>query len=167
MQIIKLPRRSGKTTKCFEILRDNEKSVMLQHTNIIERDHPIMQENPSISRRIFLTSDFIQQLRGKNVEVVIVDDADHLCKEKLLELLYFFNTHPLNKGGLCKIILTITDFEKRPQEHVFDHMHEIVMKMFFDSLEILHKEELDDKSFSYCIRSIQNTIEYLQARRRK
>lgn len=167
MEIIKLPRRGGKTTKCFEILRDNENSVMFQHTAMVRGDHPIMQENPSIRRRIFSTGDFRERLRGMNVEVVIIDNADILCKEKLLELLHYFTTYPLNRGDLCKIVLTITDFEKEPEENVFDHMHDIVMKMFKESCEILSKENLDYKSFKYCIDSIQNTVEYLQARRRE
>lgn len=168
MQIIKLPRRGGKTTKCYEILRDNEKSVMFQHTPMINGDHPIMQENPQIRRRIFSTSDYKERLRGMNVEVIIIDNADLLAKELLLDILYHFNTYPLNHGNLCKIVLTITDFEIRhEEENVFDHMHEIVMRMFTDSCEILCRQNLDYKSFKYCIDSIQNTVQYLEARRRE
>lgn len=117
MQIIKLPRRGGKTTRALTILKENEKSVVFLHSSFaLHEDHIIIKENPRIRKRIFSTNDFRQKLRGMIVDTVIIENADLIDKNLLLEMLYHFTTFPLNLDGLCKIIMTITEEEKMEKE---------------------------------------------------
>ncbi len=116
MEIIKLPRRAGKTTRALERLRDNEKSVMFQHAGL-RIDHPILENNPELRKRIFTTCDFKSRLRGMVIDTVIIDNADLLDKHLLLEMLHHFTTFPLNLNSLCNIVVTFTEEERKPRKH--------------------------------------------------
>lgn len=107
MQIIRLPRRGGKTTKCLEILRDNEKSIMFCHVSL-RIDHEILEQNPELRKRIFTTSDYEQRLRGMNVDTIVIDNADLIPTSVLLGMINYFVSVPL-MGQICKLVITTTE----------------------------------------------------------
>lgn len=166
MHIIKLPRRGGKTTSALELLRDNEKSVMFQHLGMIRGDHPILEKNPELKRRIFSIGDYKERLRGKLVDTIIIDNADLLDKNQLLEMLHHFSTFPISSMGLCEVVLTITDFDDQTDKNQLQHMHKTIMEMFLNSCEIIIKEDLDDHEFKFCTDTIHNTLSYISMKRR-
>ncbi len=104
MQIIRLPRKFGKTTKCLEILRKNERSVIIHLNGLSREDHPYLMENPELMKRIFSIEDYKERLRGLNIDIFIIDDADILSRESFFELLFYIQKYPL-----VTIFLTITD----------------------------------------------------------
>jgi hypothetical protein len=110
MQIIRLPRRGGKTTKCLEILRDNEKSVMFCHVSlaVLHLEHEILDKNPEIKKRIFTTNEYEQRLRGMNIDTIVIDNADLMPTSVLLGMINYFVSVPL-MGQICKLVITTTE----------------------------------------------------------
>jgi hypothetical protein len=65
-------------------------------------------------------------------------------------------------------IESITMFDRDPvAEDQLKHMHDIIMESFLKSCEILVKEDLDDKSFKFCMDTIHNTLAYVGAKRKE
>lgn len=52
-------------------------------------------------------------------------------------------------------------------EAQLQHMHDIIMEMFLNSCNVLIKEDLDDHSFHFCISTIQNTLSYIDRKRKE
>jgi hypothetical protein len=52
-------------------------------------------------------------------------------------------------------------------EDQLQHMHNIIMESFLTSCDTLVKEDLDDKSFKFCMDTIHNTLAYVGAKRKE
>ena len=63
--------------------------------------------------------------------------------------------------------ITMFDREDKVAEAQLQHMHKIIMESFLKSCETLVKEDLDDKSFKYCMDTIHNTLAYVGAKRKE
>ena len=110
IEIIRLHRRCGKTTKCLEILRDNEKSVMFCHGSfaLLHLEHEILDKNPEIKNRIFTTKQYDIRLRGMKIDTVVIDDADLIPTSVLLGMINYFVSVPF-MGQTCKLVITTTE----------------------------------------------------------
>lgn len=168
IEVINLPRRGGKTTKALELLKSSEKNIMFIHTGIVI-DHPLIEEYPYLKNRIFTTYDYKIRLRGKVLETVIIDNADLLDKDLLLDMLHHFTSFPYGMNGLCKIVLTMSPvtIKTHVKQNHFDQMHDIVMDMFTYSCQVLKDEELDDHDFKFCADMIIHTLNYLKNKRKE
>ncbi len=107
MNVIKLARRAGKTTKCLDLLRDNDKSIMFSRVGL-RIDHPILNENPEIKKRIFDIYTYQERVRGMNVDMIIIDDGDLIPTSVLLEMINLFIRFALLVKN-CQLIITTTD----------------------------------------------------------
>lgn len=93
MEIIKLPRRGGKTTRALQILKENEKSILiipystgLPYLNAME--FPILGVFPDLLKRIITMSSYKRFTRGRSdVDTLIIDNADLVQTFDLLKLI--------------------------------------------------------------------------------
>ena len=61
---------------------------------------------------------------------------------------------------------TMDDNNSLPVDQL-EHMYKIIMENFLNSCEILVKEDLDNHCFQFCLDTIQNTLRYISAKRKK
>ena len=87
MQIIKLPRRGGKTTKALEILKENERSILIKH-NMMDIHHPILDTFPELLKRITSIYCYQRLTRGSTkFDTLIIDNADLIPTLEILKLI--------------------------------------------------------------------------------
>lgn len=169
IEIIQLERQGGKTTKALEILRSSENNIMFTHSGSVVIDHPLIDQFPHLKNRIFSTYDYKQRLRGKILDTVIVDNAELLDKDLLLDMLHHFTTFPYGMNGLCKIVLTMSPMRIKTfiKPSPLEEMHKIIMESFLNSCDILVKEDLKDYELQFCLDTIYNTLTYIKDKRKK